>query len=87
MTFAEEGDDMLMGFKGGGLRLKESKILPALAGWRGGLAPNGKSHEKILGPLPKPADSFLCQKCTFGLKDTVFSKFYWDLDSEPLSFP
>ena len=31
MTFAEEGDDMLMGFKGGGLRLKESKILPALA--------------------------------------------------------
>ena len=36
MTFAEEGDDMLMGFKGGGLRLKESKILPALAGWQGG---------------------------------------------------
>ena len=35
MTFAEEGDDMLMGFKGGGLRLKESKILPELAGWRG----------------------------------------------------
>ena len=49
MTFAEEGDDMLMGFKGGGLRLKESKILPALAGWRegGGLTPHGKSHEKI----------------------------------------
>ena len=34
-TFEEVGDDMLMGFKGGGLRLKESKILPALAGWRG----------------------------------------------------
>ena len=42
MTFAEEGDDMLMGFKGGGLRLKESKILPALAGWRG-----DKSQEKF----------------------------------------
>ena len=39
MTFAEEGDDMLMGFKGGGLRLKECKILPALAGWRGDKSP------------------------------------------------